>query len=275
MAVPELTVDTSGNPYVEVFFDPEGFEDDVAYIKVWRYSDGREWLVRGGVNIAPGVAALDFEAPPGDSEYRAEMFTAAGARLGWTETGSIVVPDFGITLHNPLDPTVYLRLPALALSVSMLGTNVRPAVFENVYVEGRSTAVAVGARRRGVVGLRVGLALGSAADADLVQSLLGGYDDRQIPVLCLRTPPPIRAPRTAFLSVPEILEDDLNTRWGGSDIDVSFVGTEVMPPFPGLSVPLLTYDDLDAAYATYDERDAAYSSYTDQDRDYSLAGLAG
>lgn len=276
MAAPELTFDGSGNPYVEVFFDPAGLEPDTAYIQVWRYSEGREWQVRGGINIPPGVAALDFEAPPGMSiEYRAEMFTATGASLGWSETGSLSTPSFGVTIHNPLDPTSFVRVPVDAVLTSLLGTNDRPVPGGVVYVEGRSEGISVGVRRRGVVGLRFGIALTSLEDVDRIQGMVGGYGDAQLPVLCVRTPSTIRMPSTAFLRVSDFLEDDLNTSWGGSDIHVLFTGTEVQPPFPGLAVPLLTYDDLDAAYVSYDERDAAYASYTDMDRDYSLAGLAG
>lgn len=276
MGAPALTFDGSGNPYVEVFFDPDEFDGDVAYIQVWRYSEGREWQVRGGVNIVPGVAALDFEVPPGEqSTYRAQMFSALGASLGWTDTTSFDVPDFGVTIHNPLDPTRYLVLPTSSVLEAALNTNTRPTVSEVVYTEGSSVGVTIGARRRGVVGLRFGVALTSTGDADLLQSMIGGYEDQQIPVLCVRTPTPIRIPRTAFLRVEDTGEDDLNTRWGGGDIHVLFTGTETKPPFPGLAVPLLTYDDLDVAYVDYDERDSAYASYTDQDRDYSLAGLAG
>lgn len=276
MAAPELTFDGSGNPYVEVFFAPEGLEPDTAYIQVWRYSEGREWQVRGGVNIPPGVAALDFEAPPGLlSEYRAEMFTASGASLGWSPTGSIVTPLFGVTIHNPLDPTAFVRLPDSAVLTSLLGTNDRPVPGDVVYVEGRSEGVSIGSRRRGVSGLRFGVALSSLEEVDRIQSMVGSYGDPQLPVLCVRTPSSIRMPSTAFLRVVEVTEEDVNTRWGGSDIELLFTGTETIPPFPGLAVPLLTYDDLDAAYVSYDERDAAYASYTDMDRDYSLAGLAG
>lgn len=276
MVAPVVTFDGTGNPYVEVFFDPDEFDADIAYIQVWRYSENREWQVRGGVNIVPGVAALDFEAPPGEqSTYRAQMFSALGAPAGWTDATAIDVPDFGVAMHNPLDPTRYLVLPTISVLDEVVNTNTRPTVSDLVYTEGRSVGITIGTRRRGIVGLRFGVALTSSDDADLLQSMIGDYENQQIPVLCIRTPKPIRIPRTAFLRVDDPSEEDINTRWGGNDIRVHFTGSETAPPFPGLAVPLLTYDDLDVAYTTYDERDAAYASYTDQDRDYSLAGLAG
>lgn len=272
----ELSVDVSGNPYVEVFFDPSGLEPDTAYIQVWRYSEGREWQVRGGVNIPPGVAALDFEAPPGvPVEYRAEMFTAAGASLGWTAAGSVDVPNFGVTMHNPLDPTLFIRKPESAMTDVSLGTNKRPTVGEVVYTEGKVVGTHIGAGRRGVVGVRFGLLLDGVEEADAFQTMLGDYSNRQVSVLIVRTPPSVRLPGTLFLSVSDPDELDVSIRWGGARSVALFTGTEVQPPFPGLAVPLLTYDDLDAAYVSYDERDAAYASYTDMDRDYSLAGLAG
>lgn len=275
MAAPELTFDGTGNPFVEVFFDPSGFPAEVTRLTVWRYSEGREWQVRGGVSVAPGAAVLDFEVPPGSSAYRAEMFDAAGVSLGWTETSALEVPDFGVTLHNPLDPTVYVRLSTLAVLDSLLGTGGRPTVGSVLFPEGRTVGVHVGARRRGVVGLRFGVALESVADVDLLQSMLGGYGESRVAVLCVRTPQPVRVPRTLFLSVSDPEEVDFDVRWGGSRMDFLFTGTEVAPPFPGLAVPLLSYDDLDIAYPSLDARDAAYSSYTEMDRDYSLAGMAG
>jgi hypothetical protein len=110
--------------------------------------------------------------------------------------------------------------------------------------------------------------------ADMLQAMLGDYVTQQVAVLCIRTPPPVRIPRTFFAAVSDPEEIDINTKWGGGITRFAFSATEVEPPYAGLVTPLLTYDDLDAAYATYTARDAAYSSYTEQDRDYSLAGLA-
>jgi hypothetical protein len=121
----------------------------------------------------------------------------------------------------------------------------------------------------------LGFAVESLDLADRFQGMLGDYNTRQVGVLCVRTPPPVRIPRTFFTSVPDPTEVSVDVQWGGQRTDIVFTATEVDPPFVGLVTPLLTYDDLDAAYSTYDDRDAAYATYTDMDRDYSLAGLAG
>ena len=63
MAAPELTANTDGNPWVEVFFDPAALPAGAARITVWRLSEGRTWMVRGGVNVATGVAVIDPNNP--------------------------------------------------------------------------------------------------------------------------------------------------------------------------------------------------------------------
>jgi hypothetical protein len=51
--------------------------------------------------------------------------------------------------------------------------------------------------------------------------------------------------------------------------------TEVSPPAPGLVLPTLRREDIDAAYATRAARAAAYATRLARDTDFSLAGLAG
>ncbi|SDR70735.1 hypothetical protein [Microbacterium paraoxydans] len=271
-SAPELSVDVAGNPYVEVFFDPSGLEPDTAYIRVVRYSEGREWPVRGGVNIAPGVAALDFEAPFNvEATYRAQMFTATGASIGWTEASTTVLEYVGTIVHQPLDPTSWVPVDVMPGSVSPL---TRPEEGTLVQTEGRDVGVWIGSGRRGLRGVGVSLQTSSIAEADAFRDLQGSYAVRQIGTVCIRTSSSIRWPRTFFVR-GDFAENDRTVRFGGTKVTFDARVDEVEPPFPGLAVPLLTYGDLDAAYATYAERDAAYATYTDMDRDYSLAGLAG
>lgn len=275
MAAPELTPDTSGNPFVEVFCNPDDLDPAVARIRLYRFSDNRQWKVRGGWDIAPGVAALDFECPFGvDASYRAELFDGDGLSLGFTEYATITLDVASVWVHNPLVPAEGIDLGGAAL-LDRGARATRPAVGGVVYTEGSTVGRWIGNGRRGLVDYPMGFAVETVDLMDRLQAMLGDYTTMQLGVLCVRTPPPARVPRTLFTAVPDPDEVSIDVQWGGERSEFLFSVTEVDPPFVGIVAPLLTYDDLDAAYATYTARDAAYASYTDMDRDYSLAGLAG
>lgn len=272
MAGPELTADTSGNPRVEVFFDPTDLDPDAVRLRMYRLSEGRTWKVRGGVDSAVGVAALDWECPFGvESAYRAEMFDADGVSLGFTDSSSIVLDVAEAWVHNPLDPSGGVSLGKHGLLDH--GGITRPTVGAVVFTEGASVGVRMGARRRGVVGLQLGFAAESVAVADALSAMLGEYETPRLGVLCLRAPGAVRFPRTFFMSVDDPTEVSVDVTWGGSRSNFVFTATEVAPPHPGLVPPFLTYEDMEAAYGTYEAAEAAYATYEEAQRDYSLAGL--
>lgn len=276
MPGPMLTADTTGNPRVEVFPDSGDLPVGTSRLRIYRFDGERQWLVRGGVDIAPGVAAIDWECPfRTEALYRAEAFAADGASLGFTESSSITLDVGDVWVHNPLAPMDAVSLGEFALLAETAARNIRPTVGDVVYGEGDVAGRWVGTRRRGVSGMPFGFAVESVADADALQEMLGSYIVQQLGVLCIRTPPPVRIPRTFFAAVSEPDEQDINVKWGGSRTDFVFVATEVRPPFEGIATPLLTYDDLDAAFSTYTEQDAAFATYTDRDRAYEYAGFAG
>jgi hypothetical protein len=271
VTAPELTPNTSGNPFVEVFFSPDDLPAEAARLRVYRFSDNRTWLVRGGVDIVPGVAALDWECPFQSSvSYRAEMFDDTGLSLGFTDVGTTSLDYSGTVVHQPLDPSLWSPVVILEKSADKI---LRPTRGDFTRTEA-GIANWIGANRGGLVDVSIDLLAETLDAAELMQAMLGSYTQQQVRVLCIRTTDNIRWPRTFFAS-GDLAEVDVDVAQGGET--VRFVGqvSEVRPPFPGLVTPLLTYDDLDAAYSTYDERDAAYATYTDMDRDYSLAGLAG
>lgn len=275
MAGPVLTQNLDASPWVEVFHDPADLPVGTARLRMYRFSEGRTWLVRGGVDVAPGVAALDFEVPfRTPAMYRAECFDAAGVSLGFTETSEITVAVGDVWVHNPLDPTVAVNLGPYGL-LSGSGAGSRPTVGDTVWPDGAVVGRRVGSTRRGVVGGRIGFAVETLEVADELQAMVGDYVMQQVGVLCVRTPPPVRMPRTLFASVRDVEEQDVNVAWGGgSRTDHWFSYDEVSPPFPGLVTPLLTYGDVDEFYGSYAAADAAYATYTGRDRDYSLAGFA-
>lgn len=272
MAGPELTIDTTANPRVEVFFDPSDLDPDTARLRMYRLSEGRTWKVRGGIDTAVGVAALDWECPFWvEAAYRAEMFDIDGVSLGFTDSTSTVLEVDDVWVHNPLDPSGGVSLGPHGLLEH--GGVTRPTVGSVVFTEGATVGVRMGARRRGVVGLQMGFAAETVAVADALSAMLGTYETPQLGVLCLRSPGPVRIPRTFFISVDDPTEVDLDIAWGGKRSNFFFTATEVAPPHPGLVPPFLTYEDMQAAYSTYEAAEAAYATYEEAQRDYSLAGL--
>ena len=274
MAGPTLTQDLTGNPWVEVFFNPADLDPACTSLRIYRLSENRTWLVRGGVDIAPGVAALDFEVPFQTAcSYRAEMFDVSGVSLGFTDITETTVNVSDMWVHNPLDPTRSVNLGPHGIRAESMPSVRRPTVGETVWVEGSTVGRRVGSGRRGVVGGMLGFVAETLATANALQAMLGTYEVQQVGVLCVRTPPPTRIPRTLFAGVRDPEEVDLDTAWGGTRTDFWFSFDEVAPPFPGLVKPLLTYDDIDT-FGTYTAQDANWSTYTDRDRAYELAGLA-
>jgi hypothetical protein len=61
---------------------------------------------------------------------------------------------------------------------------------------------------------------------------------------------------------------------GGTLNEWEMSADEAEPPFPGIIVPLLTRDDIDAAFDTRDDLDAGYATRLDIDRDFTKAGSA-
>ncbi|MEV4735565.1 MULTISPECIES: hypothetical protein [unclassified Microbacterium] len=270
MAGPSLTVDVSGNPFVEVFFD--SVAPGTSTVTVYRLSEDRQWLVRGGVGIGTGIAALDFEVPfRTPATYRAEQFDALGNSLGFTDSSHVTVDYEGTVVHNPLVPaSLWAPVRILADVVAPLR---RPTDGELVYVEGASVAKWIGTRRQGLRDVPVSFLTETIDAADRVQAMLGTYVTQQVGVLCIRTSDNVRWPRSFFVH-GDLSEIEQNVRFNGSRIRFDAQMDEVEPPFPGLVTPLLTYDDLDA-FGNYTAQDAGWLTYTDRDRAYELAGLAG
>jgi len=276
MAGPELTVDVSGNPRVEVYFDPADLPVGASTLRIYRFSEEREWLVRGGVDVAVGSAVLDWEVPFGTvSMYRAEVFDVSGVSMGFTDVSSVSVDVSDVWVHNPLVPTRGVSLGSLALLDGSFGSLSRPTVGQVVWGEGDVVGTWMGTRRRGVTGAPVAFAVEDIADADALQAMLGDYVTQQLGVLCIRTPPPVRVPRTFFAAVDDPREVSRDIEWGGSRTDFAFSATEVKPPYPGITTPLLTYGDMEIAFSTYSALSAAIPSYTASSRAYEYAGLAG
>lgn len=247
-------------------------------ITVFRLADRRTVQVRGGVRVAtPGsVAVVDFEAPNGvPASYRAQMFAdlAGTVSLGFTDPTSTTLSFEGACVHQPLDPTRNVAVKVLRGTGDGL---VRKTPGSIVYPEGAESGTFIGSTRQGLTGVPFVLITETLDNADKMQSILGGYGESQIGVLCIRVPPPMRIPRTFFAAPGDTFsEQEIDVYRGGQRVQFSFTADEVIPPAPGLVAPLLRRKDIDAAYPTRAARAAAYLTRLDRDRDYTLAGLAG
>lgn len=267
--------DWSPVPRVEVGFPNLAAGTQV--INVFRIADGRTMRVRGGVRLAaPGAVSLvDTEAPNGvPATYRAEMFSdvAATVSLGFTDTTTATLSFDGTCLHQPLDPSLAVRVDMLRGSAEGL---VRKVPGEAVIPEGAEVPTWIGGPRQGLSQVPFVFLAQTLADADKVQSILGIYGQSQVGVICVRTPPPMRIPRTFFAGNADLVEDAINVHAGGGNVKFTMTADEVSPPAAGLVRPALRRMDLDAGYATRGARDAAYLTRFNRDADYSLAGLAG
>lgn len=272
MAVPELTADTTGNPFVEAFFDPDTLDPATHHIRILRLSEGRSWFVRGGYNVTPGVAAIDWECPfQTEVFYRAEMFDADDVSLGLTEPGGTFLDYTGTVVHQPLAPDLWASVRILDGSAAALNRPLRGG-----FVEPSSATVGwwVGAGRSGLRDVPVSFLTETLVAADRVQAMLGSYTTQQVGVLCIRTSDAIRWPRT-FFAQGNLTEVELTVKHGGELVQFDAVMNEAKPPAATIATPLLSYSDMSVAFDTYTALSAAIPTYTESSRSYEYAGLAG
>lgn len=257
-------------PYVVASFD--NLATGTQTVTVSRTAAGRTMRVRGGVNLfaVGGAQVVDYEVPNGiPATYQAEQFDAAGVSLGMTPANTIDIGWAGTVVHQPLSPALSVR-PRVFLDTA--ADQVSPTPGATVWPEGATVGRTIGGQRTGLQGTKVRLRFNSAADADVFASMFGSYSTDFPPVLCIRTPPNVPLPPVLFASCL----DPHRVQYGnGALITYEMTMDEVAPPAPGLIIPLLRREDIDAAYPTRAARAAAYSTRLARDTDYSLAGLAG
>lgn len=247
-------------------------------VTIWRVSEGRTMKVRDGVDrtMVSSVSLVDVEPGRGVvSAYEAECWNGS-IRVGRIALGSVIVPWIGDTktvlLQQPLDPNLSLEVFNLAGSWPSL---TQSAPGEGVYTDGGTLPTFVGfGPRRGFEDVSIDFGVSSRADAVKLRATLGTDEQPQLPIWLIRGGDSF-LPRVFFCMVKTLVEVDINNRMERGWSRFQATVTECKPPAPALLVSLLSYNDLDAAYASYTARDAAYASYDEQDRDYSLAGLAG
>lgn len=267
-------LDAAPMPRVEVLFS--SFAATTAFVDVYRLAEGREFKVRSAVkaSTAGALSRIDHEVPFGvPASYRAEMFTAAGVSLGFTDTTSVTVDCPDMWVHNPLDPSGGVRVAFRDSAARSLSRPVEGDVF---YPQGRRVGVVVSGQRRGLQGVALDVIADTVADADKFAALVGGYNSTTVPVLCFRlgASDRVRLPRPLFAAVFDPREEDVTYALGGELIGFSMEGDEVSPPTPALVIPLYRNMDLNAAYATNALLNAAHLNNLAVNRHYSLGGTA-
>jgi hypothetical protein len=273
-----LTAEPSGTPapYVDVL--ASGFDVGISTTTIWRTAAGRTFRVRGLVNVSTGgtVTIRDFEAPLGvECSYRAEHFDSSGDFVSWSDSETVTLTEGDLEvayLHNPFDPSTSVQV---VMSVEAASTVVRPSNAEKFAVKGRSVPVIISQPRKGVEGVLLDFSTRTLAAAESVETILGGYDDDTVPIVCVRTHPNMLLPPTFFAYIDRPTKRQLNVRRDGEIIDWLMAADEVAPPVEAAITVLLDYADFTAFYtAGYDVFTAAYADYQEATRDYSIAGTA-
>ncbi len=269
---PTLTAVNDSNPCPRVQIVFTEFPPTINTINVYRVAEGRQFKVRGGVNLFAigGAALVDYEAPFGvPAVYRAEMFDASNNSLGFTTTATVTLTVTDSWIHQPLSPTLAVKVRVFMDSANDL---TRPSPGQVTYPEGATVGTLIGGQRRGLSQMALNVRLFSTADADELLSMWGSYTTDFPAVVCVRTPPPLRIPRTLFAGslAPHEVIVGVNAM-----LTYQMVVDEVAPPSAGLIIPLLRRNDIDAAFTTRAARAAAYATRILRDTDYSKSGLSG
>lgn len=270
---PTLTPTIDGNPCPRVLVVFSTLAAGTQTINVYRTSEGRQFKVRGGVNLfaVGGASVMDFECPfQTPATYQAEMFNASGVSLGFTDAAAITLNVTQTWIHQPLSPALAVTAKIMMDSANDIS---RPIPGQTVWPEGATVGRTIGGQRRGVSQMPLHVKFATIADLDEFSSMLGGYSSNFPAVLCVRTPGPApRLPRLLFAACldPHEVIGGINRL-----LTVQMTIDEVAPPSPGLLLPTLRRMDIDAAYATRAAADAAYATRLQKDTDYTKAGLAG
>lgn len=263
--VPRVLVDV---PVVE-------FPAGSVTVSLTRTAEGRTFDVRGAQRLpaASPVIAIDPEAAFGiPSSYTVVGYDNAGSIVGSWPVGTVTLDFDGVVIQQPLDP----RLSVQAQRISGTATTVtRSTPGRTAYTQGSVLPglVALGPRR-GVEGMALKVLVASYEDADRLQATLGTYENHQLPVWLVRTPPGQRFPRVFFCNVPQLTEEPVVSGAANEWVTFSTVVDEIRPPAAGITAVALTHSDMKVFFSTHTEVKALYATHSDIKRDTSLIGAA-
>jgi hypothetical protein len=266
-------------PRVEVFIE----EMARPRVDVWRTVAGRRSLVRGGVGRATGGGLLlvDSEVPFGvPATYQAGVEFEDGS-ADYSPPATITLDaatmgaDWGKTfVHNVLGPSRGIEYRPLADAFGELNRETPGDLYTP---QGRSKPQWVGGARSGLQDVNLSGYTETQLEADRLDRMLGNPDDPDdgtIPILVFRTPPSYPIPGTFVCVVEKSSARPLARTQSGEGVLWPLVGTEVEPPFEGLSEPVVTWSDVAARYPEAADYAAAYPTINlHMSRDYSLSAL--
>lgn len=246
---------------------------NTARATVFRIGTDRTYRVRGLVNVAAagGFGGIDTEAPFNvPVTYRAEMFDSDGVSLGFTDSTTVVLEFTGTVIQQPIDPARAVSVTVAAGSAAEL---VRPFDGDLVRPIGRSVPVYVGRGRTGLQDFTFDAITDTIEQAAAMQSVFGGYGgDEQLPVVCIRSSLPLGFSAPLFAAVLKPTQVAIDAMHGGYASLWHLAGDEVAPPVEAIVRALLSYQDVEDAFASYADIETGYLTYLDVETDYDLAG---
>jgi hypothetical protein len=227
-------------------------------------SDGEQTLWVRGWRTRPATSPLlivDYEAPLDvDITYTVTAYSSTGASLG-SESVTVSVPsnldaDRLAILQDPYDPST-------AMPVQLEGSAVTSLTYS------RELAIMRPASGQAIA---FGTALGDARDVPLSALTRDGDEGARFlaahrnatPVL-LRTVAPIELPRVCYLAVGEIGRRPIDLDGPGWTL-WSLSGSVVRGPSASYSIPVHTWDEVEASYATWDDLLANKATWLDVER---------
>lgn len=269
-------------PRVLVDVSPDEFPPGSVTVSLSRTAEGRTFDVRGGVRLPAGSPAVvtDVEAPFGVvSSYTVTGFDVDGNVVGSLPVGSVTLACDMTVIQQPLDARLSVAVERLWDTGRSLS---RETPFQIMYPQGQALPGLVGlGPRRGLQGVEWEILASSHEDADRLQSTLGAYEDRQLPVWLVRTPVDVahpartqRIPRVFFCAVLSLVETDTYRLADTGEVRFIAVTTEASPPAVGITATVLTHSDVAALFATHTEVKEQYATHSDLKRDTSLIGAA-
>lgn len=249
-------------PALTLFLDPVRvkvvFEDLAPTTEtVTIYRTGEETVaVPGtiGMFAAGGVTVDDWWAPYGGLTYYADMFNAAGVKIGTTSTASLTLwGEAGtVTLMDPYNPASQVVVSAESQFAESL---TRSRDVERYNIGGRVVAL------MGDLGLYEGVNLRCYSENE--EQRVAAWNVLKETLVLIRTTAPIPLPRLFYAVVGAPREVPFDHRHGGWVSVWDIAGDQVSPVTAGAAVASITWQDLIDRFATWDEVVEAYPTWLD------------
>lgn len=260
-------------PRVLIDIPATEFPAGAVTVSLQRTCEGRTMDVVGGQRLPASSSMIVVDPEAGfwvESSYTILGHDASGAVVGSLPAGATMIEFDGVVVQQPLDPRLSVQVRRIVSTAADIS---RETPSELLYPQGASLPGLVGmGPRRGVQDVTLDLFVSTHADGDALQATLGTYEQRQLPVWLVRTPPGQRIPRIFFCHVPQLNEISINGHIGKEYLQFSAKVTEVRPPARNVSTIGLTHSDMKALFTTHTEVKAQYATHSDIKRDTSLIG---